>query len=229
MNYSDRILRQIAQFSPLDVMLADLAVRVQLSPTDYQKAIEHYHAINEWIDREDSPLHGLVEQFYAQGGFAIGATVARHATDDEFDIDVMAQLTLPGGIDPEAPLYLLDKAIRGERGSRYYDKADRKTRCSTVYYTGMHLDVTPNVRVAQRVEKTTLIFHSKPSDPSESKQTLLANPFGFAHWFLTKTPPDEAFGEFFEKRSLDYDRMRLLERTLRRSLSKCPPTASRAR
>jgi hypothetical protein len=210
MNYSDRFLREIANYSPLDVMLADIAVRIQLSPTDYQRAVEHYHAINEWIDREGSPLHGLVQEFYAQGGFAIGATVARHTTDDEFDIDVMAQLTLPIRVDPEVPLYLLDKAIRGERGSRYYDKADRKTRCSTVYYTGMHLDVTPNVRVIQRVEKTAFIFHSKPSDPSEPKRTLLANPFGLAQWFLAKTPPDEAFGEFFEKRSLDYDRMRLL-------------------
>jgi hypothetical protein len=209
MNYSDRFLREIANYSPLDVMLADIAVRIQLSPMDYQRAVEHYQAINEWIDREGSPLHGLVEEFYAQGGFAIGATVARHATDDEFDIDVMAQLTLPAEVDPEIPLYLLDKAIRGERGSRYYDKADRKTRCSTVYYTGMHLDVTPNVRVIQRVEKTAFIFHSKPSDPSERKQ-LLANPFGLAQWFLAKTPPDEAFAEFFEKRSLDYDRMRLL-------------------
>jgi len=212
MNYSDRFLREIANYSPLDVMLADIAVRIQLSPTDYQRAVEHYHAINEWIDREDSPLHGLVEEFYAQGGFAIGATVARHATDDEFDIDVMAQLTLPAGVDPEVPLYLLDNAIRGERGSRYYDKADRKTRCSTVYYTGMHLDVTPNVRVIQRVEKTTFIFHSKPSDPSEPKQALVANPFGFAQWFLANTPADEAFADFFERRSLDYDRMRLLEK-----------------
>ncbi len=171
MNYSDRFLREIANYSPLDVMLADIAVRIQLSPTDYQRAVEHYHAINEWIDREDSPLHGLVEEFYAQGGFAIGATVARHATDDEFDIDVMAQLTLPAGVDPEVPLYLLDNAIR-----------------------------------------TTFIFHSKPSDPSEPKQALVANPFGFAQWFLANTPADEAFADFFERRSLDYDRMRLLEK-----------------
>jgi hypothetical protein len=92
MNYSDRTLREIAQISPLDVILADIAVRVQLTPTDYQKAIEHYHAIHEWLERENSPLYGLVEEFFTQGGFAIGATVARHGTDDEFDIDVMAQL-----------------------------------------------------------------------------------------------------------------------------------------
>jgi hypothetical protein len=47
-------------------MLADIAVRVQLSPTDYQKAIEHHHAIHEWLERESSPLHGLVEEFYTR-------------------------------------------------------------------------------------------------------------------------------------------------------------------
>jgi hypothetical protein len=82
MNYSDRYLRQIASFAPVDVMLADVAIRIQLSPTDYQRAVDHYHAINEWLEREDSPLFGLVLDFYSQGGFAIGATVARHSTDD---------------------------------------------------------------------------------------------------------------------------------------------------
>jgi hypothetical protein len=37
---------------------------------------------------------------------------------------------------------------------------------------------------------------------------LFANPYGFAQWFLASTPPDEVFGLYFEKASLDYDRMR---------------------
>src|SRR5687767_14028392 len=117
MNYSDKALREIATFSALDVMLADVAVRVQLTPTDYQKAIDHYHAIHEWLERDDSPLFGLVEEFYTQGGFSIGATVARHATDDEFDIDVMVQLTFRPDIDPEHVLSTLDYAIRSEPGT----------------------------------------------------------------------------------------------------------------
>jgi len=208
MNYSDRFLREIASYSVLDVMLADIAARIQLTPTDYQKAIDHYKAINEWIDREDSPLHGRVQLFYAQGGFMIGATTARHASDADFDIDVMAQITWPAGIDPEIALSTTHRAIRGERGSRYYEKVGRKTRCSTVHYDGMHLDVTPAVRLVHREEKIGCIFHSKPSDPNERKLTLLANPYGFGQWFLANTPADEAFGLYFEKASLDYDRLR---------------------
>jgi hypothetical protein len=209
MNYSDRYLRQIASYSTVDVMLADVAVRIQLNPTDYQLAVDHYHAINEWLERDDSPLKGCVRDFYPQGGFAIGATVARHSSDDEFDIDVMADITYRVDLDPEDALATLYDAIRGERGSRYYLKTDRKTRCSTVNYDGMHLDVTPTVRLAGTTEKTGLIFHSKPEEPW-AKKSLFANPHGFAQWFISRTPPDQDFGTFFERRSLDYDRERAI-------------------
>jgi len=209
MNYSDRFLRETASYGVLDVLLVDVAVRIQLTPTDYQQAVEHYGAISEWIDREDSPLHGRVQLFYPQGGFMVGATIARHASDAEFDIDVMAQIDWPAKTDAEFGLSAMHQAIRGEPGSRYYKKAERKTRCSTVHYDGMHLDVTPAVRVIGREEKTSLIFHSKPSDPKEPKLTLFANPYGFGKWFLANTPVDEVFGLYFEKASLDYERMRL--------------------
>src|SRR5215216_1559957 len=78
---------------------------------------------------------------YPQGGFMISAMTARHDTEANFDIDVMAQIDWPANVDPEAALSTLDQAIRGEPGSRYYKKTARKTRCSTVHYDGMHLDV----------------------------------------------------------------------------------------
>ncbi|RYG88798.1 MAG: nucleotidyltransferase [Alphaproteobacteria bacterium] len=207
MNYSPSTLRQIAAYSPLDVLLADVAVRVQLTPTDYQAAVDHYQAISDWLDRSGSPLEGKVLEFYPQGGFSIGATVARHSTSSDFDIDVIAQIEWSPHIDPEEALATLHDAIASVQGTRYHDKTERKTRCSTVNYADMHLDVTPVVRTWGRNEKTSYIFHSKPSDPSEPKKTLLANPFGFAEWFKTMTPPDTAFGEFFERRSLDYNRV----------------------
>lgn len=135
----------------------------------------------------------------------IGATIARHATDAEFDIDVMAQIGWPADIDPEVALSVTHQAIRGEPGSRYHKKCERKTRCSTVQYDGMHLDVTPAARVVGREERTSFIFHSKPSDPAH-RRTLYANPLGFGQWFLANTPVDEVFGLYFENASLAYDR-----------------------
>src|ERR1700730_7678107 len=111
MNYSDRYLRQIASYSTIDVMLADVAVRIQLSPTDYHLAIDHYHAISEWLERDGSALKGFVRDFYAQGGFAIGAPVARHSSDDEFDIDVMADIAYRIDVDPEDALSTLQSTF----------------------------------------------------------------------------------------------------------------------
>lgn len=207
MNFNDPTLRQIASYSALDIMMADVAVRVQPTPTDYQTAVDHYEAINDWLDRAGSPLQGKVEEFYPQGSFAIGATVARHASDAEFDIDVMAQIDWPTNVDPEVALRTLHEAIASTTGTRYHDKAERKTRCSTVNYEGMHLDVTPTVRLWGRNDRTGLIFHSKPSDASVRKHALYANPYGFAQWFLLNTPVDAAFGAFYERRSLDYNRV----------------------
>ncbi len=202
MNFVDKYLRETSSYSVLDVMLADIAIRVQLTPTDHKLAEDRYKTINEWIEREGSPLHGRVEVFYPQGGFMIGATVARHSTDSEFDIDVMAQINWPVNVDPEAALATTHAAIRGTPGSRYHGMCERKTRCSTVQYVGMHLDVTPAVRLVHREERTSFIFHSKGAD----RRTLHANPYGFARWFLNMTPVEEVFGKYFEDRSLSFNR-----------------------
>jgi hypothetical protein len=69
--------------------------------------------------------------------------------------------------------------------------------------------VTPTVRLAGTIEKTGLIFHSKPEEP-RAKKSLFANPHGFAQWFISRTPPDPDFGTFFERRSLDHDRERAI-------------------
>jgi hypothetical protein len=197
--------------SPLDVMLAEIALRIQLSPTDHGKAVDRYETVSEWINRKDSPLCGRVELTYAQGSMAIGATIARCSERDEYDIDAMAQLSLPRETDPDVVLSLLEVSIRGERGSRYYDKTKRRTRCVMIEYAdGMHLDVTPAILLPELRERTSFIFHSKPEDPSEPKKRLFANPYGFAEWFTAMTPADAAFAEYFERRSLEEARLRAM-------------------
>ncbi len=74
---------------PADILLADVAIRIQLSKTDYNKATQRYQTINAWAERDESPLKGRVELFYPQGSMAIGATIASKLKTDEFDIDVV--------------------------------------------------------------------------------------------------------------------------------------------
>ena len=191
-----------------DILLADVAIRVQLSRTDYNKAVDRYQTINDWLERDGSPLKDLIQLFYPQGSMAIGATIASKLKTDEFDIDLVAQLGLPKDVLPHEPLDLLFKAIRGEPGSRYYRMTKRRTRCVTVDYSDdMHIDVTPVIRRWGTPERESWLFHDRPEAPQEPSYSLIANPYGFAEWFKANTPPDQDFADIFEKRAAEYEQL----------------------
>lgn len=195
----------MALTDPLDVLLADVAIRVQLSQTDYRKAVQRYETINHWIERKDSPLRDRVEVFYPQGSMAIGSAISSRLTTDEFDLDIVAQLNLPEYSNPKHVLDLLYFAINGTPGSRYHGKTKRNTRCVTVQYCDkMHLDVTPMVRRPFTKDRESWIFHHRPEDLTDRPRRLIANPYGFAQWFTDNTPVDQDFAKAFEAREREY-------------------------
>jgi hypothetical protein len=191
----------------VDVLLADVAVRIQLSPTNYTLAVERYGSVNQWIEREGSPLQNLVQIFYPQGSMSIGATIASKLETDEFDIDLIAQLDLPRWTAPGEVLDLLYETIRGEKGSRYYSMTIRCTRCVQVRYADdMHLDVTPMVRLDELPERCGFIFHAKENGPHPDDRPVVANPYGFGKWFSEKTPPELNFALAYAEHEAAYER-----------------------
>jgi hypothetical protein len=213
MGFMERLQGSTALSEPIDILLADIAIRVQLTATDYAKAVSRYRTINDWLEREDSPLRGRVRLLYAQGSMAIGATIASKLRNDEFDIDIVVELDLAPGTDAETVLDLLFEAIRGRPGSRYYNSSERRNRCVTVSYAdGMHLDLTPAELIPQLDPKTSWIFHHKPETPEVAGRRLLANPHGFAEWFGEMTPLDHVFAEAFAKRAFDAEGVMLMEK-----------------
>jgi hypothetical protein len=191
----------------IDILLADIAIRIQLTKTDRDKAVDRFEVMRDWIDRSGSPLHGVVALLYPQGSMSIGATIARASDREEYDVDVIVALIIPWDSDPEMVLDALFRAIRGEPGSRYFDKTTRHTRCVCVTYEDrMHIDLTPAVLVPEREQRTSVIFHSKPEDPSVPKFRLLANPWGLAEWFKEMTPLEADFAKLFEDRAMAHDR-----------------------
>lgn len=196
---------QLPLSSTEDVLLADVAIRVQLSPTHYALAVQRYQTINNWIERVGSPLEDRVQIFYPQGSMAIDATIASKLDDDEFDIDLIAQLDMPADTPPHKMLDILERAIRGEPGSRYYDTTTRCSRCIQIQYRDMHLDVTPMVRLTAYAERTGNIYHAPERYRTDKDRIIVANPWGFAQWFKAKTPAEHAFAIAFSERAMAYD------------------------
>jgi hypothetical protein len=198
----NQLLKEFRQEAVLDTLLADVAIRIQLSATGYGKVQSRNRVINDHLERESSLLRGYVKLLYPQGSMAVGATIASRLRTDEFDIDVMAELALSADTSAQVALDLLFHSVRGERGSRYYDMVERRTRCVTIHYAdGMHIDLTPSVLWTGLPARTSVLFHHKPGELHEPTYRLLANPWGFAEWFKAQTPLDHAFGAIFAKRA----------------------------
>ena len=172
---------------PLDAVLAEIAVNLQLPPSLHEKAVERYQAVCRHIDRPGSPLEGRVSCLYPQGSMAIDATISTRGADDEYDIDAVAEIT--GGEEgPEGLLDLLERALADYPVSL----VERKTRCITLNYAdGMHLDVTPARRVTPR-EKESVIAHANRGRPDEHRYVPM-NAYGFCGWYVGRTPAEERF------------------------------------
>jgi hypothetical protein len=194
------------------LLLVEIAVRVQLPPSRHAIAEQRYHSLSDWLDRPGSPLEGLVPRMYAQGSMAIGATIASCRRNDEFDIDALAELDLSPDVTPRLALDLLYLAVRGEPGSRYYDMTERCTRCVQVQYSDdMHVDITPTLLRLGQPEREGFIFHANTENPVSEDRRIIANPFGFAVWFQSKTPADALFAFEFEQLSREEDRVLALK------------------
>jgi len=191
--------------TPLDILLADVAIRIQLSKPNYALATQRYETLAGWLERPGSLLAGKIAQVYPQGSMAIGAAISS-LKNDEYDIDLIAELDLPPTVGANAVLDALYNSVRGEKGSRYYDVTTRRTRCVTVGYVGMHLDITPAIRIPGSAERTSYIFHGKQG---EADKKIIANPFGFAKWFEAETPIDHDFADIFGQRTFAFDQAML--------------------
>jgi hypothetical protein len=178
-----------------DVLLQDVARKIQLPVAAYRTAQERYQTMSDWLDRDRSPLQGLISRLYGQGSIAIGAVVSSKFDHDEFDVDSIVELTINRTEQPGVVLDTLYEAIAGERGSRYHDKTVRHSRCVTVNYDEMHIDFTPAVLVPIEPQRTSVIFHANEQEAADKHYHKIANPWGFADWFKSQTPAALAFDE----------------------------------
>ena len=97
---------------PLDALLADIVINIQLPPGLHAKAVGRYEAVQVYLCRPGSPLAGIIVRLYPQGSMAIDATISTRGTDNEFDLDAVLELLVSAGTTPEAALDLAWSALK---------------------------------------------------------------------------------------------------------------------
>jgi hypothetical protein len=179
-----------------DDVLVRLCSILQLNSTQFLLAENHYHAICDWLDRDESPLKRFHPELYPQGSVALGTTV-KPQLGEEYDVDLVCELAVDPNSVPR-PVVLLDLIEKRMRESEIYrSRLERKRRCLRVNYEhNFHLDILPAC-----------------PDPGSGPNCLVvpdrddvcwraSNPKGFIKWFKTKgalRPPSRSDGRAMAK------------------------------
>lgn len=187
---------------PLDRILAEIALSIQLPPSLHDKAAGRYEAVRTFLE-DTVAFKDQIEHFYPQGSMAIDATISNRGTDDEYDLDVVSQLG--GRFRLMTPLEIL-KELEKALSDYPVQRIRRQTRCVTLYYADkMHLDVTPALRNFGTLERESFITHAKGPLPSADDRFVDMNAYGFAEWYRERTPLEARMAEEFHRRWRDLD------------------------
>lgn len=186
-------------FTPnLDDLLLDVGTFIEPSDADRRIIDKRYRELKTHLERPASALSEYLKsnesRIYAQGSVAISATIVSGEKDDRFDVDAMVEFDVPIDWSNRKPLDVLFESLQGFPGAQ---KIERNTRCVTIHFAFMHMDVTiMDPGIEPRVERVGEIFHSP--DQGDSYR-VPSNPYGFSHWFRSSVQFQEGVGSFAEK------------------------------
>ena len=125
----------------IDQLLLGVAHKLQLSPTQYEKAESAYETIAGWLAKDEGVLGRANPRIFPQGSIRI-RTPVKPIGQNEFDCDAVCELDIG---TPPHPLWTLDLIEnRLKAHGTYEGRLERKNRCIRVLYEGdFYLDILP--------------------------------------------------------------------------------------
>ena len=148
----------------------------------FEDAAEKYHGVGEWLGLANSKLAEFAPDIYPQGSFRLGTVIRPITEADEYDIDLVCNLTIAKDKTTQANL----KTIIGERlkeSEKYCDIVSPSRRCWTLDFDGQfHMDVLPAIPNVELRPSGILLTDR------ELKQWQHSNPIGYAEWFHNRMP-----------------------------------------
>jgi SMODS domain-containing protein len=161
----------------LDYLLKQIIEDLQLTPTQYKEAVEHYEAVGRYLEHQGSPLAHLQPVIFPQGSMALQTTV-KPIGRQEHDLDLVSQ-TLPSGRDP---MWLYETTYAWLAANpQYAPILERYKRCIRLSYAQkFHLDVVPAEPDQRRPVPCILVPDCNILDWTPS------NPLGYIGWFQSR-------------------------------------------
>ncbi len=213
------------QQQQLDSILKEIARMLDITPTDYNRAVASYDAVRQCLidGYADGAYPGSVQEpdIYPQGSISLGTVVRplplQDDKDADFDVDLVCELQLPYVARTSSHNA---SAIKHQVGNRlqadgtYKDKMeDEGRRCWTLNYAksagvGFHLDILPCVPDPNKGTEITQKGITNPYlVPEYTKSTI-----GITHWpdkrsrdYEWKSSNPRGYAKWFKNRNTSFD------------------------
>lgn len=158
----------------LETILLGICDNLQLAPSLYTQATERYTTIAKTI-QQDPAFDQITLNMYPHGSFRLKTTV-RPLSDDEFDLDFVAELPSTAVM---APHELYNHIVRILRTDGIHNNmVELKKRCVRVNYANdFHMDIMPGKLISPESKEIIVPDHELKGWYHHS------NPVGFADWF----------------------------------------------
>lgn len=186
-------------------LLEDLAASLQVPPGRYEAAERSYKSVAEWLHRAASRVRQANPSVYVQGSFRLGTAIRPMSDTEDYDVDLVCELSLPKAKLTQAQL----KALLGDELRSYADahgmtEPEEGRRCWTQEYADgaqFHMDTLPALPDAAGQRRIlaesgfsdewadTAIAITDRDDPNFRQLTEHwphSNPKGYANWFRSR-------------------------------------------
>lgn len=207
----------------LDDILRHLAESLDISPTEYERAVQSYKAIGDWLEDGykdgEYPDSAVKPEIYPQGSIRLGTVVKpfRESKDAAYDVDLVCELQYENIAWSSKNAQLVKQMVgnRLKAHTTYYEKIDDEgKRCWTLEYAkdngiGFHIDVLPCVPDFGRGAEITGLKPGNPDTRPEFTRTTIAltdkdddrNPR-----YEWRSGNPHGFAEWFRKRNTTFER-----------------------
>ena len=160
--------------SYLETILLGICDNLQLAPSLYTQATERYTTIAKTI-QQDPAFNQITLNMYPHGSFRLKTTV-KPLSDDEFDLDFVAELPSVAAMTPHELYNHIVRILRTD--GIHNNMVELKKRCVRVNYANdFHMDIMPGKLISPETKEIIVPDHELKGWNHHS------NPIGFADWF----------------------------------------------
>lgn len=166
----------------IDNMLRRIAKELEISKTEFDKAVQSYGAVGTYLDN-NIPEYDI--RVVPQGSFSLGTVIKPITDKDEYDIDLVAIIENQFSSARELKNIVGD-ALKAS--DRYSDKLKEGKRCWTIEYADSsqyHMDILPTMKSSTYLSNKKLIMTHKESENSDY-EFRTTNPEAYYEWFTKK-------------------------------------------